>query len=154
MAKDVTYQKYKTQRRSPQPGFRLPELGRYSWVVALVAVNIAVVVYHGDPRDRMAKASALEPEAAQAVPAVEVVETEADTALVGPVLAQAPTKPAQPEPVALQSAPAQKPADAPAVVEEVAEEEIAPKESTMDALARLSETYNPATALVLSLIHI
>jgi murein DD-endopeptidase MepM/ murein hydrolase activator NlpD len=71
LARDVTYQ----PRTSPdRPRFRL---SRRSWIfIALVAVNVAVVVYYGDPRrrlppprnDKPAKVGTLAPRAPQAAP--------------------------------------------------------------------------------------
>ena len=87
MAKDVTYQKYKAQRRPPKPGLKWPSMGHFPWLAVLVAINVAVVVYHGDPRDMMAQASDLE---AQPVVVAQAVATEKPS-IEAPIVAAAPT---------------------------------------------------------------
>ncbi len=134
MAKDVTYQKYKAQRRPSKPGITLPKLNHFPWLMVLFAVNVAVFVYHGDPRDMMAQASELgKDQIAQVNP---------------PAVAPVPTVVAQVQP---ETVPENKPVDnaepAVAVVADV-QDEAEPTESTVDALARLSESYNPAAGLV------
>ena len=113
-------------------------MSHFPWVALLVAVNIAVVVYYGDPREMVAQASA-----------IEKVETKSEPPVVAqkPLLAQAdttkttlqtPTTPAEQVPVAAE------PVATPVVEAPVVE---APAESTVSALARLAGSYNPAAGL-------
>ena len=104
----------------------------FPWLAVLVAINVAVVVYHGDPRDMMAQASDLE---AQPVVVAQAVATEKPS-IEAPIVAAAPT-------AAVEQAPEPDTTRQKAVVPEETVESVEPQESTVAALARLSDTYNP-----------
>jgi murein DD-endopeptidase MepM/ murein hydrolase activator NlpD len=136
VAKDVTYRKYRAEKRPSKQPWPMPSMTHFPWVALLIAINIAVVVYYGDPREMVAQASALD---------TRVTET--------PVVA--PRK--QPEAAPVQVAQVTQPSadiTAPKETTEAPQAKVAPvqpiqppAESTVSALARLAGSYNPAAGL-------
>jgi len=134
VAKDVTYRTYRAERRPKKQGGLKQPWAHFPWVAVLIALNVAVVVYHGDPRDMVAHASELE-------------KTRSTTKSPKPSRAPAP------ELSALQKPAAPVDAKEPEVVSETEPAAPAPAkvtESTQAALARLAGNYNPAAGLVAS----
>ena len=105
MAKDVTYQKYKMRKRPSQVGFTVPKLNHFPWVALLIGLNVAVVAYHGDPRDMVAQASELkkEPIAEVVAPAAPSVEPVVAKAQVEVASKEQPVQMPEPAAVAVKS---------------------------------------------------
>lgn len=139
MAKDVTYQKYRTEKRSTKRTRTMPSMTHFPWVALLVAINVAVVVYHGDPREMVAEASSLEKPETPAKPQTAPEKSATAPVETTPIVAtetEITTSEQSPEPQINQPAPAveAKPAAVAA-------------ETTGSALARLAVSYNPAAGL-------
>lgn len=140
LAKDVTYKTYRPQGRHPDRARSRWNMARLPWLAILVGLNVAVVVYHGDPRDMLARAGDVSK--TQRVQNETPVSATPLAAVQAEVLVAAPTAaPAKVEAPPKVVVPAQDPE--PPVVTDT---ELS-SESTQSALARLVDSYDPAAGL-------